>query len=220
MTRTTTQRTANRGSRARASQPNNGAARPTREQRVAMGKAARREVPGKATRSSPPTADRPDPVALLESQGSARVPELVPIRYGRMAVSPFTFFRGAALPMAERPRHHAAHRASRAGLRRRPPGQLRHVRLAGAAGSSSTSTTSTRRCPGRGSGTSSAWRPAWRSPRRDNGLPRRSAHRIVLRRGRRVPQGDARVRRAWRPATSGTRTSTRTSIKRRGSAWR
>jgi uncharacterized protein (DUF2252 family) len=39
-------------------------------------------------------------VTLLEGQAAARVPELVPIRYGRMAVSPFTFFRGAALPMA------------------------------------------------------------------------------------------------------------------------
>jgi uncharacterized protein (DUF2252 family) len=47
-----------------------------------------------------PAADRPDPVALLEEQATTRVPELVPIRYGRMAVSPFTFFRGAALPMA------------------------------------------------------------------------------------------------------------------------
>ena len=43
---------------------------------------------------------RPDPVALLEGQAASRVPELVPIRYGRMLVSPFTFFRGAALIMA------------------------------------------------------------------------------------------------------------------------
>ena len=44
--------------------------------------------------------NRPDPVALLEEQGESRVPELVPIRYGRMLVSPFTFYRGAALIMA------------------------------------------------------------------------------------------------------------------------
>ena len=44
--------------------------------------------------------DRPDPVGLLEEQAASRVPELVPIRYGRMLVSPFTFFRGAAYPMA------------------------------------------------------------------------------------------------------------------------
>ena len=43
---------------------------------------------------------RPDPVGLLEEQAKSRVPELVPIRWGRMMVSPFTFYRGAALPMA------------------------------------------------------------------------------------------------------------------------
>jgi uncharacterized protein (DUF2252 family) len=45
-------------------------------------------------------ADRADPVSLLERQAQSRVPDLVPVRYGRMLVSPFTFFRGAALPMA------------------------------------------------------------------------------------------------------------------------
>jgi uncharacterized protein (DUF2252 family) len=47
-----------------------------------------------------PSSDRPDPVRLLEEQGVSRVPELVPIRYGRMLVSPFTFYRGAAYLMA------------------------------------------------------------------------------------------------------------------------
>jgi uncharacterized protein (DUF2252 family) len=47
-----------------------------------------------------PAPDRPDPVALLEEQAESRVPELVPIRYGRMLVSPFTFFRGGALILA------------------------------------------------------------------------------------------------------------------------
>ena len=47
-----------------------------------------------------PSPDRPDPVTLLERQAKTRVPELVPIRYGRMLVSPFTFYRGAALIMA------------------------------------------------------------------------------------------------------------------------
>jgi uncharacterized protein (DUF2252 family) len=46
------------------------------------------------------SSTRPDPVALLESQVESRVQELVPIRYGRMLVSPFTFYRGAALIMA------------------------------------------------------------------------------------------------------------------------
>src|SRR5688572_10636013 len=73
---------------------------PTREERVARGKAARSEVPRSSHAGFTPAAGRPDPVTLLETQAAVRVPELVPIRYGRMAVSPFTFFRGAALPMA------------------------------------------------------------------------------------------------------------------------
>jgi uncharacterized protein (DUF2252 family) len=57
-------------------------------------------VPRDAHSGFEPAPDRPDPVALLESQAATRVPELVPIRYGRMLVSPFTFYRGAALVMA------------------------------------------------------------------------------------------------------------------------
>ena len=47
-----------------------------------------------------PPADRPDPVAVLEEQARIRVPDLIPIRYGRMIASPFSYFRGAAAPMA------------------------------------------------------------------------------------------------------------------------
>jgi uncharacterized protein (DUF2252 family) len=47
-----------------------------------------------------PRRDRPDPVAVLTAQAATRVQELVPIRYGRMLVSPFTFYRGAAAVMA------------------------------------------------------------------------------------------------------------------------
>ena len=47
-----------------------------------------------------PAADRPDPVALLQEQDATREPDLVPIRHGRMLVSPFTFYRGAAKIMA------------------------------------------------------------------------------------------------------------------------
>ena len=47
-----------------------------------------------------PAADRPDPVAVLQAQAVTRLPELIPIRYGRMLVSPFTFYRGAAAVMA------------------------------------------------------------------------------------------------------------------------
>ena len=73
---------------------------PSREQRVAKGKAARAEVPRSSHADFPVGPDRPDPLSLLEGQGLDRVPELLPIRYGRMASSAFAFFRGAALPMA------------------------------------------------------------------------------------------------------------------------
>ncbi len=70
------------------------------DERVALGKSARARVPRSAQGVWEPGTDRPDPVALLESQATTRVQELVPIRYGRMLVSPFTFYRGAALIMA------------------------------------------------------------------------------------------------------------------------
>jgi uncharacterized protein (DUF2252 family) len=69
-------------------------------ERVARGKAARQAVPRASHAELRPSQHRPDPVTLLEQQAATRVPELVPIRYGRMLVSPFTFFRGAALIMA------------------------------------------------------------------------------------------------------------------------
>jgi uncharacterized protein (DUF2252 family) len=72
----------------------------TVEQRVARGKAARREVPRSSHAEFKPGSFRHDPVESLEQQAVGRVPELVPIRYGRMLVSPFTFYRGAALLMA------------------------------------------------------------------------------------------------------------------------
>ena len=72
----------------------------TPAERAARGKAARTEVPRSSHAGFTPSAQRPDPVALLEEQATSRVPELVPIRYGRMLVSPFTFYRGAALIMA------------------------------------------------------------------------------------------------------------------------
>jgi uncharacterized protein (DUF2252 family) len=68
--------------------------------RVARGKDARAEVPRSSHAVFEPSPNRADPVDLLEQQGAARVPELVPIRYGRMLVSPFTFYRGAAMIMA------------------------------------------------------------------------------------------------------------------------
>jgi uncharacterized protein (DUF2252 family) len=67
---------------------------------VARGKAARRTAARSSHAAWRPAADRPDPVALLQEQAHTRVPELVPIRYGRMLVSPGTFYRGSALIMA------------------------------------------------------------------------------------------------------------------------
>ena len=69
-------------------------------ERAARGKAARAEVPRSSHGSWAPARDRRDPVELLEEQAASRVPELLPIRYGRMLVSPFTFYRGAAYLMA------------------------------------------------------------------------------------------------------------------------
>ena len=69
-------------------------------ERAARGKAARAEVPRSAHAAWEPPPVRADPVELLEEQAKTRVEELVPIRYGRMLVSPFTFYRGAAYIMA------------------------------------------------------------------------------------------------------------------------
>ena len=75
-------------------------ARLTPAESAARGKTARAEVPRESHAAFDPSPDRPDPIGLLEEQAKSRVPELVPVRWGRMMVSPFTFFRGAALPMA------------------------------------------------------------------------------------------------------------------------
>ncbi len=72
----------------------------TPAERAAEGKQARRRAPRSAHGEWAPAADRPDPIAVLEEQGRSRVAELLPIRHGRMAASPFAFFRGAAAVMA------------------------------------------------------------------------------------------------------------------------
>ena len=69
-------------------------------ERAARGKAERAEVPRSVHGEWSAPSGRRDPVELLEEQAASRVPELVPIRYGRMLVSPFTFYRGAAYLMA------------------------------------------------------------------------------------------------------------------------
>jgi uncharacterized protein (DUF2252 family) len=73
----------------------------TPEERARLGKAARERVPRESHAEHRRPAGVPGPLALLEQQAAARVPELVPVRYGRMLASPFSYYRGAALPMAD-----------------------------------------------------------------------------------------------------------------------
>jgi uncharacterized protein (DUF2252 family) len=75
-------------------------AHPSVEERRAQGKEARDRTPRSSHTGWAPAADRPDPVGLLEEQNRTREPDLVPVRHGRMLVSPFTFYRGAAKIMA------------------------------------------------------------------------------------------------------------------------
>jgi len=70
------------------------------EEHAARGKAERAQIPRAAHGAWEALPYRPDPIALLEEQAKTRVPELVPIRWGRMLVSPFAFYRGAACVMA------------------------------------------------------------------------------------------------------------------------
>jgi uncharacterized protein (DUF2252 family) len=72
----------------------------TPAERAVRGKSARAEVPLESHAVFEPAPDRPDPIALLEEQSANRVPSLVPVRYGRMMASQFSYYRGAALPMA------------------------------------------------------------------------------------------------------------------------
>src|SRR5450631_2738655 len=74
--------------------------RPSIDERRAAGQQTRERTPPSSHAGWRPTADRLDPVALLEAQNLTREPDLVPVRHGRMLVSPFTFFRGAAKVMA------------------------------------------------------------------------------------------------------------------------
>jgi uncharacterized protein (DUF2252 family) len=70
------------------------------EERMAEGRAERESVPLEAHGEWAEPGSRPDPVGIIEKQNATRVPELIPIRHGRMIVSPFTFYRGTAAIMA------------------------------------------------------------------------------------------------------------------------
>lgn len=72
----------------------------TVDERAAVGRQARKQASRDSQGEWAPASDRPDPLSLLEEQAKTRVPDLVPVRYGRMMASPFAFFRGGALIMA------------------------------------------------------------------------------------------------------------------------
>src|ERR1700739_3216899 len=75
-------------------------AHPSVDDRMATGGKEGGRTPPSGHAGWVPVADRPDPVALLEEQNTTREADLVPVRHGRMMVSPFTFYRGAARIMA------------------------------------------------------------------------------------------------------------------------
>ena len=119
-------------------------------------RACGRSVRATRTRSGKRRAAAPDPLRLLEESNKGRLPELIPIRYGRMVRTPFTFYRGAALNMAADLAGTPA-----TGLRVQACGDCHLLNFGDYATperrSSSTSTIWTRPCPPPGSGTSSAW---------------------------------------------------------------
>ena len=108
-------------------------AHPSIADRRAKGADARIATPPASHTGWVPAADRADPVTLLSDQNVTREQDLVPVRHGRMMVSPFTFYRGAAKIMAADLAGDPDRRADRAALRGRAPVELRRVRLARAA---------------------------------------------------------------------------------------
>ena len=156
-----------------------------------------RRCPGRATRSSAParTGSTGRPAG---GPGATRVPELLPIRYGRMAVVAVHVLPRCGAADGERPGRHAAVRAHRAGLRGRPPGQLRGVRLARSGIWCSTSTTSTRPCPGPWEWDVKRLATSLEIAGAVQRLPDEGAPRHRAGGGGGLPAGDARVRRHGR----------------------
>src|SRR5262245_43858217 len=72
----------------------------SRDEHYARGKSLRDKLPRKNQGTWKAPDKRPDPIALLRASDAERIPELVPIRYGRMLQSPFAFYRGSAAIMA------------------------------------------------------------------------------------------------------------------------
>ena len=178
----------------------------SRADRVARGKDARAVAPLESHAQFSPGRAR-DPVGLLLGQAESRVPELVPVRHGRMLVSPFTFYRGAALPMA-------------ADLATTPASGLR-VQLCGDAHLSNFGAFASperqlvfdvndfdETLPGPFEWDVKRLAASLAVAGRDNGFPAKARRKIALAAAEALPDGDARVRRADRCWTSGTRTWT------------
>ncbi len=173
-----------------------------RADRVARGKDARAVTPLESHAEFQPAGSR-DPLGLLLEQAKSRVPELVPVRHGQMLVSPFTFYRGAALPMAADlattpPRGCGCSCAAT----RTCPISASSPRRSG--GWSSTSMISMRLCPARSNGTSSARPRAWRWRAGTIGSPPGRAARSSSRRPKRLTGGTcwSSSRSSRRPARS------------------
>ncbi|MGZ8238377.1 MAG: DUF2252 family protein [Methylobacter sp.] len=88
-----------------------------RAESLAAGKALREKLPRSSHAAWKAPAGRRDPIEILEESNRDRLPELVPIRYGRMLRSPFTFLRGSGRPYGLRSCRHAEHRSARSSLR-------------------------------------------------------------------------------------------------------
>ena len=177
-----------------------------RAERAALGKAARSEVPrsshgewaagGRPRRPGRGARGARPPIAGPRARAD-------PLRaHARLAVHLLPRRRG---DHGRRPRGDAGLGAPGAGLRRRPPLQLRRLRRRPTASWSSTSTTSTRRCRGRGSGTSSGSPRASRSPAATAASSdARARARSSLTAARELPRDDARARPSWATSRSGT----------------
>ena len=74
--------------------------RASRQELYAVGKSLREKCPRSSHAAWQPAANRPEPISLVLQADEGRLPELLPLRHGRMALSPFTFYRGSALAMA------------------------------------------------------------------------------------------------------------------------
>ena len=107
----------------------------SREQLYMEGKAHRDSCARLSHAKWKPPADRVDPVQILEASNQGRLPELIPVRYGRMIPSPFVFYRGAAAIMAADLGSYAVYGNPGPGLWGCPPDELWGVRHTGTADS-------------------------------------------------------------------------------------